>query len=169
MGAALVLLLVGLGAMAAGVLIGRYYVKRLGGDRRVQTLVTLGTPHNGTPTAYLGIATMGLVAPSVWQMTPMSPFIRRLKAGPFPEQVRFASIYSKADRFSPFPSALLESGDQPNLRNIEVADCAHRALLTQKRVYDLVHGELRAGEEARLRREQATPGHRPGKPPLRIA
>jgi triacylglycerol esterase/lipase EstA (alpha/beta hydrolase family) len=143
-----------------GGLIGRYYVKRLGGDRRVQTLITLGTPHNGTPTAYLGIATMGLVAPSVWQMTPMSPFIRRLKAGPFPERVRFASIYSKADRFTPFPTAMLECGGQKNLKNIEVADCAHRALLTQKRVYDLVHEELRAGEEAR---------QRSAKTPLRIA
>jgi triacylglycerol esterase/lipase EstA (alpha/beta hydrolase family) len=151
-----------------GGLIGRYYVKRLGGDRRVQTLVTLGTPHNGTPTAYLGIATMGLMAPSVWQMTPMSPFIRRLKVGAFPERVHFASIYSKADRFSPFPSAMLETGDQPNLKNVEVPDCTHRALLTQKRVYDLLHQELLAGEDARIQREEAVQ-RRPGKPPLRIA
>jgi triacylglycerol lipase len=152
-----------------GGLIGRYYVKRLGGERRVQALITLGTPHNGTPTAYFGIATVGLIAPSVWQMTPMSPFIRRLKAGPFPEQVHFASIYSKRDRFSPFPPALLESEGQANLRNIEVKDCTHRALLTQKRVYDLVHRELRAAEEERARRDPAAGGHRPAKPPLRIA
>ena len=59
-----------------GGLIGRYYVKRLGGDRRVKNLITLGTPHNGTPTAYLGCVTMGAFARSVWQMTPMSPFMR---------------------------------------------------------------------------------------------
>ena len=37
-----------------GGLIARYYVQRLGGDARVHTLVTLGTPHSGTearPTA----------------------------------------------------------------------------------------------------------------------
>lgn len=31
-----------------GGLIGRYYVQRLGGDARVRTLITLGTPHSGT-------------------------------------------------------------------------------------------------------------------------
>ena len=35
-----------------GGLIGRYYVTRLGGDARVHTLVTLGTPHQGTRAAY---------------------------------------------------------------------------------------------------------------------
>ena len=36
-----------------GGLIARYYVQRLGGDARVHTLVTLGTPHGGTAAAYL--------------------------------------------------------------------------------------------------------------------
>ena len=36
-----------------GGLIARYYVQCLGGDERVHTLVTLGTPHGGTATAYL--------------------------------------------------------------------------------------------------------------------
>ena len=33
-----------------GGLIARYYVTRLGGDARVHTLVTLGTPHDGHAT-----------------------------------------------------------------------------------------------------------------------
>jgi triacylglycerol lipase len=36
-----------------GGLIARYYVQRLGGDTRVHTLVTLGTPHHGTLAAHL--------------------------------------------------------------------------------------------------------------------
>ena len=36
-----------------GGLIARYYVQRLGGDARVHTLVTLGTPHHGTRAARL--------------------------------------------------------------------------------------------------------------------
>ena len=35
-----------------GGLIARYYVTRLGGDERVHTLVTLGSPHHGTYLAY---------------------------------------------------------------------------------------------------------------------
>ncbi len=134
-----------------GGLIGRYYVKRLGGDRRVQTLVTLAAPHNGSPTAYLGAALFGAIAPSIWQMTPMSRFIRRLKLGSFPDNVHFASFYSKQDGLCPFPAALLETEGKENLVNVEVADCAHREFLTRKRVYDLIRRELLAGEAARRR------------------
>ncbi len=138
-----------------GGLIGRYYVKRLGGDRRVKNLITLGTPHNGTPTAYLGCVTMGSFAKSVWQMTPMSPFVRRLKMGAFPRSVRFVSIYSKADRTSPFPCCILEN-TQPNLFNVELPDVGHHELTLKRKVYEIVRRELAMGygdpvtEEPRL-------------------
>lgn len=51
-----------------GGLIARYYVQRLGGDRRVRTLVTLGTPHSGTAAAPLAGA-----HPIVRQMRSGSP------------------------------------------------------------------------------------------------
>lgn len=127
-----------------GGLIGRYYVKRLGGDRRVKSLITLATPHHGTPTAYLGCATMGLFAKSVWQMTPMSPFIRRLKIGAFPKAVRLVSIYSKEDRATPFPCALLEQ-DAPNVLNIEVPDIGHREFLTKRAVFQVIREQLALG------------------------
>jgi len=128
-----------------GGLIGRYYVKRLGGDRRVRNLITLGAPHNGSPTAYLGCATLGLVAKSVWQMTPMSPFIRRLKLGPFPRHVRFTSIYSKSDGASPFPCCMLETGTSPHLFNVEVEGVGHREFLYKRKVYDIIQRELSLG------------------------
>ena len=133
-----------------GGLIGRYYVKRLGGDRRARTLITLGTPHNGTPTAYLGCATVGLIAKSVWQMTPMSPFIRRLKIGNFPRSVRFVSIYSKMDRASPFPCCILEEDRAGNLFNVEVPGVSHREFVYKRAVYEIVrqHLELGYGAEA---------------------
>lgn len=128
-----------------GGLIGRYYVKRLGGDRRVKTLITLGTPHNGTPTAYLGCAAFGVVAKSVWQMTPMSPFIRRLKIGAFPRHVRFVSIYSKADRASPFPCCILEEERGDNLFNVEVPGVTHREFVYKRAVYEVVRQQLELG------------------------
>ena len=39
-----------------GGLIAREYVQHLGGARRVKSVVTLGTPHHGTPTAAIGVA-----------------------------------------------------------------------------------------------------------------
>jgi triacylglycerol esterase/lipase EstA (alpha/beta hydrolase family) len=128
-----------------GGLIGRYYVKRLGGEKRVRSLVTLGAPHNGTPVAYAGVALTGLVAKSVWQMTPMSSFIRRLKMGRFPQQVRFVSIYSKGDRVSPFPCCLLETHQGDNLFNVEVPNVGHHDLLHRRSVYEVIRRELALG------------------------
>jgi len=138
-----------------GGLIGRYYVKRLGGDGRVRNLITLGTPHNGTPTAYIGCATVGLVAKSVWQMTPMSPFIRRLKIGAFPRNVRFVSIYSKLDRASPFPCCILEDGQAGNLFNIEVPGVTHQEFVYRRAVYELVRQQLEQGYEEQSAEDQA--------------
>jgi triacylglycerol lipase len=128
-----------------GGLIGAYYVKKLGGWRRTRALLTLGTPHNGTPRAYAGLA-LGLFARSIWQMTPMSPFIRRLQRGPWPPGVRLVSIYSREDGVAPFPSALVDTGNLPYLRNVEVVADGHRAFLYKKKIYDVLLGEMRAGE-----------------------
>ena len=128
-----------------GGLIGRYYVKRLGGDKRVKNLITLGTPHNGSPSAYFGIVSHGLISRSIWQMTPMSPFIRRLKIGAFPRDVRFTSIFSKADKVNPFPACILEDNGTDNLRNIEVTDVSHREFVTRRTVYQVVKQQLSIG------------------------
>jgi triacylglycerol lipase len=128
-----------------GGLIGRYYVKRLGGDKRVRNLITLGAPHNGSPTAYLGCITTGLVSKSVWQMTPMSPFIRRLQIGAFPRSVRFVSMYSKQDRVNPFPCCILEDQGTGNLFNIELTGVTHKDFLLKRAVYDVIHRELATG------------------------
>lgn len=126
-----------------GGLIGRYYVKRLGGARRVRTLITLAAPHNGTTTAYAGLA-LGVFARSIWQMTPMSPFIVRLKEGPFPPGVRFSSVYSKGDKVCRFPSAMLETYRGPNLYNVEVPKVTHHNFLLSRAVYEAVRQELLA-------------------------
>lgn len=129
-----------------GGLIGHYYVKRLGGDRRVKNLITMASPHNGSPSAYFGIAAYGLISRSIWQLTPMSPFIRRLKMGAFPRDVRFTSLFSKADRVNPFPSCILENPhDHANLSNVEVADVVHREFVTSRTVYQVVRRELFTG------------------------
>jgi triacylglycerol lipase len=128
-----------------GGLIGAYYVKKLGGWRRARALLTLGTPHNGTSAAYAGLP-FGLLARSIWQMTPMSPFIRRLQRGPWPPGVRLVSIYSRQDRVAPFPAALVDTGNLPYLRNVEVTAQGHREFLYKKRIYDAILAEMRAGE-----------------------
>ncbi len=133
-----------------GGLIGRYYVERLGGDARVRALVTLGTPHQGTPRAYLGCATVGWFAPSVWQMTPRSAFLRRLNLGPWPEAVRLVSVYSRADACTPFPLGRVTFGGMGNVDNVELPGLRHRDFLVARSAYAVVRSALSVEEPAAL-------------------
>lgn len=132
-----------------GGLIGRYYVKRLGGAQRVRTLITLGTPHHGNPWALLGLLSpIGLLSKSIWQMVPMSPFIRKLKKGPWPRHVRFVSLFSKDDRICFYKSAML---DIPNgcayMKNVELLGMTHSDYIIRKAVYNVIRKELSEGEK----------------------
>ncbi len=127
-----------------GGLIAAYYVKKLGGWRRTRAVVTLGTPHHGTPLAYLGLP-LGILSPSILQLRPGSDFLARLHDGPWPTQVRLTSIWSRRDALAPYPTALVETHGLPQIANVEIAG-DHRAFLTRKRAYEAVLRELRASE-----------------------
>jgi hypothetical protein len=132
-------------AHARGGLVACHYVKHLGGWRRVRAVVTLGTPHRGTPAALAGLP-LGVLGRSVWQMVPGMPFLRRLAEGPWPGTVRLASVWSRTDAVVPFPAAVVETHGLSHLANVEV-EARHGQLLTAKRVYEAVRRELRAAEE----------------------
>jgi triacylglycerol lipase len=106
-----------------GGLIARYYVQRLGGDDRVHTLVTLGTPHSGTE-----IARPLRMLPLLDQLTPDSPLIREL-AEPAPNRrTRFVAFYSDIDHLVwPAGNARL---DHPDLQvsNIAVSRVGHLSM-----------------------------------------
>src|SRR6478609_9109214 len=75
-----------------GGLIARYYIQRMDGHRRVHTCVTLGSPHQGTVLARIGMA-----VPLVRQLAPDSDLIAEL-ATPAPDcTTRFLAFYSDID------------------------------------------------------------------------
>ncbi|MFH9659334.1 esterase/lipase family protein [Streptomyces sp. NPDC017248] len=106
-----------------GGLIARYYVQCLGGDLRVRTLVTLGTPHSGTRVAPLADA-----HPIVRQMRPGSPVIEEL-ARPAPGcRTRFVSFWSDLDSLMvPLETACLEHPDL-DAHNVRMSGIGHLAL-----------------------------------------
>jgi pimeloyl-ACP methyl ester carboxylesterase len=121
-----------------GGLMARYYVQRLGGDARVHTLVTLGTPHHGTQ-----LARVMRLLPLVGQLTPQSPVIREL-AGPAPEcRTRFIAFYSDIDHVIwPTRNARL---DHPDLRvtNIPVRGVGHLSMPNNSRIAFAIAEALR--------------------------
>ncbi|PWI17558.1 lipase [Streptomyces sp. Act143] len=106
-----------------GGLIARYYVQCLGGDLRVRTLVTLGTPHSGTRVVPLADA-----HPIVRQMRPGSDLLAEL-GRPAPGcRTHFVSFWSDFDHLmDPLETACI---DHPDLmaQNIQVTGIGHLAL-----------------------------------------
>jgi len=112
-------------AHSLGGLIARYYVQRLGGDERVHTLVTLGTPHTGTRLAHLlpRAVPYRLVA----SLRPGSPVLAEL-AEPAPGcRTRFLSIGGALDSVVRPESAVLTHPDLAAV-NVTIPGLGHHAL-----------------------------------------
>ncbi|MFD7461355.1 MULTISPECIES: esterase/lipase family protein [unclassified Streptomyces] len=120
-----------------GGLIARYYVQRLGGDHRVRTLVTLGTPHSGTRVARLANA-----HPIARQMRPGSDVLEEL-AGPAPGcRTRFVSFWSDLDHVMDPPEAARLDHPDLTTRNIRVTGIGHLALPVHPAVASVVRQVL---------------------------
>lgn len=119
-----------------GGVVSRYYVQQLGGDAKVDTVITLGTPHRGTYAAYLGWG------PATPQMRPGSKMMRKLEETARPTDVRWIAVYSDLDLLIlPAVNAKLV---HPALRahNIKVADLGHLSLLLSGEVMRVVVAHL---------------------------
>lgn len=111
-------------AHSLGGLISRYYLQRLGGARRVDRLITLGTPHHGTHAATF--MPTGLVG----QLLPDGPFLRELNAQPAPEGLRVTSIVAGRDvLIQPVDSARCPFGE-----SVRFDDFGHVELLFRPEV-----------------------------------
>jgi triacylglycerol lipase len=114
-----------------GGLIGRYYVTRLGGDVRVHTLVTLGTPHAGTYAAY------AVPTRLMQQMRPGSGLMRELARPVRGCRTRFIAYWSDSDlAIVPQSSAALRHRDL-GARSVRLHGAGH---LTLPMLGEVVHG-----------------------------
>ncbi len=109
----------------------------------VKKVVALGTPFNGTYTAYTyyPLKKASVDHKSVQQMIPNSQFLQELHQNGFPQEVRFASIYSSDDLIV-IPQTSSRLPEQENTQNLALSGIGHLGLLG-KRVYALVENCLR--------------------------
>lgn len=111
-----------------GGFVARYYVQKLEGDKRVHTLVTLGSPHGGsTPAKYVphNIAR---------QLRPDGPIVQELNE-PAPNcKTRMVAIWSDLDQvIIPKRNARIEHPDL-NARNVFIRGIGHMSLPVDGRV-----------------------------------
>ena len=139
-----------------GGLVARHYIQHFGGDRRVKSLITLGTPHHGSPTAAIGlwVTGMGLISRSPVEMLPGSRLVRELGRDTFPAHIPLTSIYSRHDLVCPFwCSTLFPRAGETSMKNMAVKKIGHTALCHDPGVYIMVKRQLEAA--AKLHEERS--------------
>ena len=133
-----------------GGLLAKQYIQQHGGERRVKSLITLGTPHHGTPTALLGVFLMGggLLSRSPLQMLPRSKVIQSLRTEAFPSAISLTSIFSKGDVICPWwCSVLRKSPQQLYIRNVAIRGIGHSELTSDNKVFQIVLQHLSESSE----------------------
>lgn len=117
-----------------GGLIGLYYIKKLGGHRRVRHLVMMGTPVRGTWAALVGVITMGLWSSSSWQLLPRSTFLDELAKDDPPPEVGIYTIAAARDWVCPLPSTRMRGATAVTV------PLGHSSLVVSEEVYRrLIH------------------------------
>ena len=125
-----------------GGLIARRYIQRFGGHRRVKSLITLGTPHHGTPTAAIALPLFAL-GTSLTELLPRSSLVRELAQEKFPDHIPLTSIYSRSDLICPWWCSVLRPGPgEDNLKNLEIPRIGHSDLVWAPSVYKAVRRRL---------------------------
>lgn len=112
-----------------GGLIGLYYIKKLGGARRVKRLIMMGTPVNGTWIALAGVAMLGVWSASTWQLLPRSSFLDELHQGPIPDGVDVHTLTAVRDWVCPPRSTRLRGAQAHSIA------LGHSSLVISPEVY----------------------------------
>ena len=116
-----------------GGLIALHALKFLQAHRWIRRLALLGTPTDGTWAGLVGVATVGLLSPSVWQCLPSSEFLADLRAAPLPPGMRVRQIHGDQDGLCPLPKPL--PGIDP-ARDFIVLPGGHSSLVVTHKFYD---------------------------------
>jgi pimeloyl-ACP methyl ester carboxylesterase len=129
-------------AHSMGGLVATELLKRIDRGRRVRRVVTLGTPHRGTPLALLGVVLLGRLSRAVWQMVPGSKLLRDLARTPVPEGCELVSIAGSGDHV--VPSSFAELSTAPGHRNLRLEGASHMQLVFSRQAHALVGNALAA-------------------------
>lgn len=139
-------------AHSMGGLVSRAYIKDLGGSTKVDSLITMGTPHYGTDLAVIAqFLTFGSCVgiTSCHQMARGSSFLNALNAGDDTiGNVRYTAIATKLDEVV-FPYSTAFLANDGNIRNVAVQDqCwaripGHLGLILDGAVFDGVNDALK--------------------------
>lgn len=118
-----------------GGITSRWFIEELNGGRYVKSLITLGSPHQGTKLAYFGAFTQG-----ARDLEPESELLQTLNSNKLDNNISYTALWGGNDFIyfnkekAKMPKKLVEASD--NARNIYAGDFDHAELLSKKEVLD---------------------------------
>lgn len=116
-----------------GGLLARYYIEIMGGDKRVNRCVLLGTPNSGSKLAPFALSPMGR------DLMPGSDFLNELNALPLSSSVSYTTVFSQHDNLV-IPAS---SAELPGALSIEVEWLGHNSLLFHRETIEATLDILR--------------------------
>jgi pimeloyl-ACP methyl ester carboxylesterase len=132
-----------------GGLVATELLKSWDEGRRVRSVVTLGTPHRGSPLARLGTRVLRGWSGSLVQMLPEAGFLRALHARPLPRDTALYSVAGASDLLVPPRYAQLPR--RTGLHNLVLLGADHFGLALQPAAHRLVERLLRRQATSRVR------------------
>ncbi len=133
-----------------GGMISRYAIQEAGCADRISGLITLGTPHRGTPMAFAGLGLgVGLLSWAPWQLTPYSRIIRTLNNKPWPANLPLVAVVSPSDLLCLAPRGEPPFQDGRLVRVAEFPGLGHTELLWHRDVMDYVAHTIQTGGQLR--------------------
>ncbi|MGH2897080.1 MAG: esterase/lipase family protein, partial [Solirubrobacteraceae bacterium] len=125
-----------------GGLVATYVLKRLDRARRIRRVITLGTPHRGTPLALAGALVFGAFSRAIWQMVPGSALLRELAELPVPPGAELIAVGAASDAVVPHGFARVQGG--PRHRNELLGRLDHLGFLHARESLQFVGAALAA-------------------------
>lgn len=123
-----------------GGLVATYLLKALDRGERVRSVVTLGTPHRGSPVLRSARGILARWSQSLAQMDPGCEFLEQLVEADVPDGSRLVSIASWADGL--VPPLYAELPNRPGHQNRVLSGVSHLGLMVSGLALDALESAL---------------------------
>jgi pimeloyl-ACP methyl ester carboxylesterase len=130
-------------AHSMGGLVASYLLKRIDRGLRVRSVVTLGTPHQGTPLAGVGLLLTGGLNRQLRQMSPNSKLTRELHGLPVPPRSELVSLAGTADLL--VPPRYADLAPLKGQRTVQLRGISHTRFLLARSVFGVTRAILEGG------------------------
>lgn len=127
-------------AHSKGGFVSLWWLLKHGGHRYCDKLITMGTPFEGTWTAWLGLLSpLGVFMKDIWQMRPGSDFIKATKELDIPKNLKIYNIYSEKDFVARGPIGVFQPNkESEQIIPISMNHLSHEGFLTARELIDTV-------------------------------